>query len=378
MKVQHGIIRIKGHFRLGKVGMGFLFFAILLTSCNRNEIIQPQFRETGSNTGAPLQIMVVFAPGQLGDRGYADQVMKGIDQLKQFNRTAKSDTLDVEFISNPDFTSTLQSLKEWVTNPVNPYYGNLYERRLLVLTEPYMMTWMDDTVCTSLRTADEVLVLKTDESDISTAAARYGLGCRLHGLNISAAASVRRFIRWWNLYSGFYEEPLYPKMNLFRLYDDDIAFHRDSIYEVLSEELPAMGIMLSDSCYFDDNEQFYSTTNPQVLMESGYATAHACMSAFRTNGTDVFSIVDFGSANIGWDYYLIGHNRNLELQIMILDAEPVFDLNRFAVVRRFSDAMALWGESWSHSAVGEMPVMEIHGRWDNYCTDDIPIYNGDV
>lgn len=51
--------------------------------------------------------MAVFAPGQLGDKGYADNVFSGMSQLRSFNDTASVCSIHVDFISRSDYADTM-------------------------------------------------------------------------------------------------------------------------------------------------------------------------------------------------------------------------------------------------------------------------------
>ena len=85
-----------------------------------------------------MQMTVMFAPGQLGDKGYADGVMEGIISIEDFSRNYYSDTLDVRFMTTLDLEDAKSSIVKWAQNDKNPFYDCTYERRLLVLTEPFM------------------------------------------------------------------------------------------------------------------------------------------------------------------------------------------------------------------------------------------------
>ena len=160
-----------------------LLAAVLLTGCKSDDN-----DPTPAQATPRVQVMTVFAPGQLGDRGYADRVMKGVSTLK------KTDTDDVEasIISADDVQTTRQMMRDWAAKATSTVDGASYSRRLLVLTEPYMVDWLAE-VKSQLKAADEVLLLKVSEDDVKAAAQTLGMGDRVHGLNISAAASVKRF-----------------------------------------------------------------------------------------------------------------------------------------------------------------------------------------
>ena len=62
----------------------FVLFALVLTSCSKSdEDDQQPTPDVQPAKGATLQVMVAFAPGQLGDQGFADNVMKSVVLMQQ-------------------------------------------------------------------------------------------------------------------------------------------------------------------------------------------------------------------------------------------------------------------------------------------------------
>ena len=120
--------------------------------------------------------------------GYADRVMKGVSALR------KSDNTDVEVrvIAADKVELIRKMLADWAASTSSSIDGAAYSRRLLVLTEPYMVAWLAD-VKSQLKTTDEVLLLKVNEADVEAAAQTLGMGDRVYGLNISAASAVKHF-----------------------------------------------------------------------------------------------------------------------------------------------------------------------------------------
>ena len=60
---------------------------------------------------ARVQVMTVFAPGQLGDKGYADRVMKGVNTLMKGGTGA--DSVEVNFIASYDVETTRSMLADY-------------------------------------------------------------------------------------------------------------------------------------------------------------------------------------------------------------------------------------------------------------------------
>lgn len=348
-----------------------LFAAVLLTGCNSDD------NDDASESAAPrVQVTTVFAPSQLGDMGYADRVMKGVSTL----RNDDSGDVEVNIISTDNVQTTRQMVTEWAATTSSTIDGAGYSRRLLVLTEPYMAEWLA-AVKTQLKPTDEVLLLKANEDDVKAAAQTLDLGDRVHGLNISAAASVKRFddarrqyCSWVNLDADA------DSVSLLRLYGGGAVAYRDSIDAVLTDLSPKH--QAPDFMYILDKAgEQYSTEYELTAFEAAY---HVCgiyygLSMLRADSIPGqsaykdFVISDLGSANHGAQLFLVGNNHRIAVVMLMLDAESNTDMCRFAVIRHFDRALAGWTQSWLAAPTGSMPLMEIHGGWDGYCTDDIDL-----
>ena len=316
----------------------------------------------GQKAGAATQVMVLFAPGQLGDNGYADAVMSGLYFLKKEGAFPDADAPDVRFISADTYGETYSQLAAWLGNSTNPFYGNPYERRLLVITEPYMMEWFDE-LYVKLKESDDILVLKVNEDDILEAAAEYALGERIHGLNISAAGSARAFCNYMKK-----AKPEENTLPFFRLYSEQIVAHRDSLYEVFSQELGGEDGIYVTSLSTEASEGIFSSTYEATALESAFEWANLMQVAFNSS-VNSFAAVDLGAANAGWDYFLMDAPAETFTSIL-LDARPMSLASRFIITRDFGKALSEWCVRWVRG--DKEPVMEEHGNWDGYCTDNIP------
>ena len=341
------------------------FLLLLLAGCKEKE--EPE-------TGATMDIMVVFAPGQLGDRGYADSVMGGLALLNATDKTYEHNLMELEFISGYDAEDTRESMKQWLGNPANPFYGHDYERRLLVLTEPYMAGWLEPVV-SLIRPEDEVLLLKVNEEDVNAAAAKTGLGKRIHGLNISLSENIRRYCEFMKWYSEEEKVPM-EEIPVFRVFDESKGFYhyRDSIdiafREEFGDKVESYAFSLAEE--LGGEEEILSTQKQSAVMEMAYEMA-GIMYDLCDDADMRFAVVDLGSANAGFDYYLLGISNDLRLQPLMIDATETVGINRYWVNRRWDKALLLWGYSWSRNLVGDMPVMKIHSRRDGYSEDNLPI-----
>jgi hypothetical protein len=81
------------------LGLGMM--AACSSDDDEPEVVQPVAR---------VQVMAVFAPGQLGDQGYADRVMKGVNTLMKAD--AGIDSVEVNFIASYDVETTCTMLAD--------------------------------------------------------------------------------------------------------------------------------------------------------------------------------------------------------------------------------------------------------------------------
>ena len=345
-----------------------LLAAVLFVGCKSDDD-----KSTPAPPAPRVQVTTVFAPGQLGDMGYADRVMKGVSTLK------KSDTNDVEvsIISSDKVETTRQMLTDWAATTSSSIDGASYSRRLLVLTEPYMVAWVAQ-VKSQLKTTDEVLLLKASEADVQAAAQTLGMDGRVYGLNISAASSVKRFDEMRKQYC------LWKSLNtdtvetgMVRLYDEGVVTYRDSVGETLKELSPKHEPYLFS--LIDKAGEQYSTRYEVTAFEAAYHVCGLCyaMAIQRADSLEnerafkTFVITDLGSANNGADFFLVSTNQRIGVIMLMLDAESNIDMLRFAAIRHFDRALANWTQQWLKLPATSMPRMEMHGGWDGYCTDDI-------
>ena len=138
-----------------------LLSVLFLAGCKKEPVPEPE-----PEKGAPIEIMVVFAPGQLGDQGFADSVMEGVNSLDHFDNITQTDSIDIRFMAPYNVKDAMETVAEWAGNPSRPFSSGEYDRRLLVLTEPFMTGFLS-SVAGKLRPTDEVLLLKLEENDIA-------------------------------------------------------------------------------------------------------------------------------------------------------------------------------------------------------------------
>lgn len=363
--------------RIQHLMSGLAVMTVLMTgACSGDKPLEPEPR-----LGAEYQITVVFAPGQLGDKGYADNVMLGVGLLNDYvgkdmrdsTRMVDTDSCNVQFISTFDTDDTRKVLKSWAINPVNPFYEGEYKRRLLVLTEFFMIEWLDD-IKDYLRPDDEVLLLKVNETDVQQTALKYGLVGRLHGLNISAASSIRKYCSYMNwsieALSDFYNTFNIRVIPYYRLYDTDAVTYRDSVYETLAQELGDTTEIRFNSILRKTDTSTYSVLLGSNVIQTAYQFAQRMYQDFNENGY-YFAITDLGSGKSGWNYYVFGQNGTLMYEMLMLDTDEVVTMGNCYVFRRWDEALYRWGKEWMLNPAGCMPRMKLYTNGE-MCEDNIP------
>lgn len=367
-----------------------LFAAAIVTGCSKDDDDNgTPSRETAA--GATMSVTVVFAPGQLGDMGFADNVLEGVYRLKVLDRQSQPDTLDVEFLAGADLDAAKEMVEDWFGSVYNDFTAKLYERRLLVLTEPFMVDWVEPFK-TQFTEWDEVLVMKMNQDDVAKAASRLGLGNRLHGINISAASSVRRYCQFIRQTIQEAEEnhqlsvdkgdsdddsdykPLNcNEMFLFRLYDSEKVAYRDSVYEVLNEELGEETEIVYYSVATTVGDGIFSGEEQNSILQEAYKYGQL-MSGIYNEERSCFHFADLGSAAQGMGYYFMG--KNYGINVLTLDTQLT---NQWWVRRDFGRAFYNWTVQWMRSdAIGTMPAIQEFGGWNsNYVTDNIELDDED-
>lgn len=345
-----------------------LFAVCTLAGCSDDDEPTPDTQHPTPDTqhptpkqGAPIQITVMFAPGQLGDRGYADNVMEGVNELDKWDDKLEKDTLDVRFISPFNVEDARSSLRKWVETTVNPFYQNEYERRLLVLTEPFLVVLLTD-IKDLLRPTDEVLLLKLNEDDIAQIAKQFSLGNRVHGLNISASYPTRKFCALMYKYMETASDPRtnYLNIPIFRLYEKTQYPYRDEIAETVEMEMGDATQLTPIALSSMKGAGVYSQDSTLTIVEAAFEAANVTQNSAELTGCP-FVIVDLGAGNTGWDYWLLGMRyTHLTLWTLMLDAKNAFGLRRFYINRKFGKALMYWVVEWAFKSVGEMDAQVTH------------------
>lgn len=370
-----------------KIFFLMLLVAAIATGCSKDDDDNgTPGQETA--TGATMSVTVVFAPGQLGDMGFADNVLEGVYRLKVLDHQAQPDTIDVNYLAGADLDAAKEMVEDWFDDAYNIYTAKPFERRLLVLTEPFMVDWMEPLKERFLD-IDEVLVLKMNKDDVAQAATRLGLGSRLHGLNISAASSARRYCQYIRetieeaeeeheaeIESGEAsdDDPDYKPLNCdnmcyFRLYEPDKVALRDSVYEVLKEELGGRTEIVFNFMATTVGDGIYTGEEQNSILQEAYKYGQL-LSDLYTEERSRFHFADLGAAAQGLGFYFMG--RQSDVDVLSLDTQLA---SQWWVRRDFGTALFNWTAQWMRSdAIATMPASQVFGGWNsNYVTDNIQL-----
>ena len=344
---------------------GLLFLTVLLVAaCSKNDDNEPQ---PEPKTNAPFLVNVLFSPGQLGDKGYADNVMEGVNALDDIDDLWGGDSLEVRFIA----PRNMEDAMRWMNTSATSYSTEGYERRLLVLTEPYMVD-MFNRIKDVLKPTDEVLMLKMEEDDITQIAQQFSLGNRVHGLNISAAASTRKFcqyIRLWIQSSGIHASQRI-QIPVYRLYEDVIYPYRDGMMETIKQEIGdnVEFVHIGLSSLEDIGISMEGSSN--TMVEAAFEAAQIAQFSAESSGCP-FVLVDLGAGNTGWDYYLLSQAYSISpLRTLMLDAQQATRLDRFYINRDFGSALKEWVQEWMSKPAGTMAPQVSHDE-EFYYKDNI-------
>lgn len=332
----------------------------LTASCNKDDD-EPQPVNPAATAGARLQVMMVFAPGQLGDNGYADGLLMGASSLELPEALADAtDTIDVQFISLYSVSDTRQALKDWAASAVHPFYETTYERRLLVFTEPYQTAWLAD-VKEYLRETDEVLIMKADDAYTQKIAETYALGSRVHGLNYDMSEAIRLYcdnIRMTiqdRALDGFPIEN--PEIVLFRRFNAQQNYYCDGMENTIRQELGNDVTLtvraLSDDVAHDDA----SEESSMAYIQAAYEAAAQFDLYFKKAGYG-FVIADLGTTNSGMLNYLLGAPL-CNYEVLMIDNQPV-NYDHAVICRDGFYPSYNWIYEWMNQPTGTMPRFRLY------------------
>ena len=341
-----------------------LLTVLLIAACSKNDDNEPQ---PEPKTKAPFLVNVMFAPGQLGDKGFADNVMEGVNALDDLDNLWGGDSIEVRFIA----PRNREDAQRWINTSATSYSTEGYERRLLVLTEPYMVD-MFNLIKDVLQPTDEVLMLKMEEADIRQVAQQFSLGNRVHGLNISAAASTRKFCQYihqWIKQSEI-SKSQFIQIPVYRLYEDMIYPYRDGMMETIQQEIGDRVQFFPIGLSSLEEIGISMEGSSNTMVEAAFEAAQIAQFAAEGSGCP-FVLVDLGAGNTGWDYYLLSQAYGISpLKTLMLDAQQATRLDRFYINRNFGMALKEWVQEWMSKPTGTMAPQVSHDD-DYYYKDNI-------
>lgn len=331
-----------------------LLTVMLVVACSKEDDNEPQ---PAPRQDAPFLITVLFAPGQLGDKGYADNLMEGVNALDDLDNLWGGDSLEVRFIA----TRNLEDAQRWINTSSDSYSTQGYERRLLVLTEPYMVDMLS-LVKDVLRPTDEVLMLKMDEEDIAQIAQQYSLGNQIHGLNISASASTRKFCQYIHHWMENSQVPVPQLIQIpvYRLYENEAYPYRDEMMETIQQEMGDKVEFVHIGLSSIEGIGIIMDGSTNTIVGAAYEAAQIAQYSAEMSGCP-FVLVDLGAGNTGWDYYLLSMAfTSSPLTTLMLDAQHASQLERFYISRDFGSALYDWVKEWMSKPVGTMVPQVTH------------------
>ena len=323
-----------------------LMTAILFTACSKDD------DDSDSNTeitiSVPLQVAIVFEPGELGDRGTNDRLLGDLTDFA----AAHKDKASTQFISMPTDAATTQAVRDWAAAT---YDAATYEHRLLVLTSPTQTALLNGL---QLRETDRVLMLCTPLADAQKA----GPSGRTHVLNVSLADGVNRFIDRWYFWFGQYRDLFDPEDiydGPFRIFHKTDVNYADSIAEAQQKRFPSLkmndqeGIWIANLDAVDEDPQQFAYVLAGMLDMAENVEGFTDDALIQS-----LTIASLGIANQSFDYYFFTHGSQRNL---LVGERSNADSNCDYIAPRYP--LKAWLEAWAANPEGQ-PEEEWHGAWD--------------
>lgn len=336
--------------------IGILPLALLMgcgvAACSDDDDNLP---EVPLQTGAPMQVMAVFDPYELGDLGLADNLLRGLFTIPQTDSLTGAPRIDVSYVSLTSKQQTADRMQQWLTHREDLFTpGHTYSRRLLILTRPDMLLW---TPMDSLHADDRVLLIDADSTMLDEPRLA-AIRDRVHIINISAAAAVRKFYAKMQQLDDTFQLDLFANTAYLQWYENVVE--QDSVLLTLDELGNETEVLAVDSLGENGMSSYY-----QYAVQMGYDYASLFNKYFATyNGS---AIVNMGVANAGFSSYMLTHSH--ECFVVYIDRQEHGSAGQPTVCRQFGKAAADFVEAWS--AGQPLPAVQWHGEWDGYCEDNI-------
>lgn len=335
--------------RLMTIKRILLPLALLLTliACNKDDEEDKVIVKVPS-----VEVCVVFAPNELGDRGYADRVLAGMHLFDQHLGEGDYDRVQLRYIAVSDSDAIRNELLRWDQQGTSPYTRLPYDRRLLVLTDRSLLHYLASI---PLSETDEVLVMNVAEEYFFQAPKADWLGSRLHLLNISAAEAARKLCQRIDNETSADTERL-REIRLFQGREKNEVL-TDSINQTIDE-------------YFGDNiykQIIHAEAEYMGTGREAFNYAYLFGSAIRIGG---YAICNWESLNVALfaNLYLEGTG---DAEAIFVDTEIDSSAKRFhTIIRHYDRALCQWLERWLQAPAAAMPQKVWHGAWDGYTTDN--------
>ena len=340
--------------RIRKICLLCMLCLPLLISCNDDE----KGGQDATTTAEPLEVALVFEPGQLGDCSMNDQLLVDLHAFGE----AHKDSVVTTFVSYSSYAETHETLRLWAASTQD---SPQRKQRLLVLASPSLAPLLTDI---ELQETDRLLLLRTPLAD----AKAVGPEGRTHVMNISLKSVVQTLIdREMAYYATFYDEydPDEIYEGPFRIIRNNASVtYADSIVETFQEYFPEQP--LSD----DPDEGIWQSgitdgtdDNLSYAQELAYSLAILFDEEESDDDDDELhqhiSVVDLGMGNLGFEYYYFTHPESNTRTLLVGDVLNVDSRLDYATV---SIPLKEWLEEWMANPEGR-PEEEWHGEWDG-CT----------
>lgn len=297
-----------------------------------------------------IEVCAIFAPGELGDDGYADRVLLGLNQFEQQLKKAGDSRVVTHFYSPGDLMAQEYILTKWNENGINLHTMKRYERRLLVLTDPKQLPMVD---VEDMDNVTEVLLLNMKQEYADTTALAKVLGSRLYQLNISAAEGGRRLCNAIEMELDDPDSKSPREICYLKKYTDNLQ--ADSLYETVSGRFKA------------DELAIY--TMEEIQDDSYGRIGFQFADLLNKIGDTGFLIGNSGFENLG--IRVMNDMKDTNIKTFLLDTMPD-ELGMIGTIVRYYDrALSDWLSRWLAAGQGQMPRLEQHGYWDKYAEDNI-------
>ncbi len=323
---------------------------LLSVSCNKDDDKSP-----AQIIHDDTEILAVFAPSQLGDDGFSDQILY---EIQNFNLDTDSSGIVTQFVASDSKEETFDAVQAWVQKPQSPFYGNTFDRRLLVLTAPELAECLPNI---QLRDSDEVLLLNTSEKIIKDLDERY------HVLNISVADEAMWFangiVNLARMHNEQFNTAVEPQIYIFRI-SKNIEYP-DSIEAGVIKGLAGLGTLTI--YYLEDMLDNETASNEAVSKHRLNTLSYKFAEQFAQHSLDTQdkylpgAIVCLGAFNRGFEYYL----RNKFLYVAGLDV-----MMHYKIQRKYDAALHNWIAEWRQRPIGQMPKATWHCNGSQYSSED--------